>query len=223
MLEKDARILSETQLDVAFNQWDLVQKEIVCLNRLIEKLFNESEAIENIVNNRTVDNTYNWGWSNGYSTIENSPPRFDVERPYVPADRAFHYPINDKTFPEDIHCHFGRLHDVSNNCDVEEIHLESLGNLDSFLPIIGTISPISQSSSVVDEEIVMQEPKTKTCANKESSLTYFAVRQSSLPQTPVKFTTTLQHISYEFPIDSFELGQCSQNHELSSSDDSTTR
>ena len=46
LLEKDARMLSETQLDIALNQRDLSRKEIVRLNLLIEKLFNESEAIQ---------------------------------------------------------------------------------------------------------------------------------------------------------------------------------
>ena len=58
-LEKDARLLSEAQLDVAFNQRDLARAEIVHLNKLIENLFNETEAIENLVNNGSVDNTYN--------------------------------------------------------------------------------------------------------------------------------------------------------------------
>ena len=97
-LEKDARMLSETQLEIASNQRDLLQSEIVCLNLLIEKLFNESEAIENLVNNGTVDNTYNWGWSNGYPTAKDSSPRFNKDRLYVPPDREFHFPVNDKTF-----------------------------------------------------------------------------------------------------------------------------
>ena len=89
LLEKDSRMLNETQLDIALNQQDLAQKEIVFLNLLIEKLFNESEAIENLVNNGTVNNTYTWGWSNEYSTDETSSPRINVDRPYVPPDKPF--------------------------------------------------------------------------------------------------------------------------------------
>ena len=74
VLEKDARMLCETHLGISLNQRDLAQKENVTLNILIEKLFNESEAIENLVNNGTIDNTYNWGWSNGYSTTKDSSP-----------------------------------------------------------------------------------------------------------------------------------------------------
>ena len=59
LLEKYARVLTETQLDIAFNQRDLARKEIVRLNRLIEKLFTKSEAIKNLVNNGIVDNNYN--------------------------------------------------------------------------------------------------------------------------------------------------------------------
>ena len=108
LLEKNVRLLSETQLDITLNQRDLARKEIAHLTPIITKLFNESEAIENLVNNGTVDNTYNWGWSNGYSTDENSPHRFDANRLYVPPDRTFHYPVNEKTFPEDIRCHFDK-------------------------------------------------------------------------------------------------------------------
>ena len=59
LLEKDARLLSETQLEVSFNQRDLARKEIVPLNCLIKKLFNESETIKKLVNNGIVDNKNN--------------------------------------------------------------------------------------------------------------------------------------------------------------------
>lgn len=52
--EKDFVLLNETQLDVSFNQRDLTRAEIVRLNHIIEKLFNESEAIKNLVNNGSV-------------------------------------------------------------------------------------------------------------------------------------------------------------------------
>ena len=84
------------------------------MNLLIEKLFNESEAIENLVNNGTIDNTYNWGWSNGFPTTKDSSPRFNQDRLYFPSDREFQFPVNDKTFPGDITCHFGRLNELSN-------------------------------------------------------------------------------------------------------------
>lgn len=57
----------------------------------------------------------------------------------------------------------------------------------------------------------------------KSPLTYYVVLQSSLPQTQVKSTTTLQPIFHEWPINNFEFGQCSQNHESSSSDDASPR
>lgn len=44
--EKDFVLLNETQLDVSFNQRDLARAKLVCLNQLMEKLFNESEAIK---------------------------------------------------------------------------------------------------------------------------------------------------------------------------------
>ena len=122
-------------------------------------MFNESEAIENLVNNGTVDNTYNWGWSNGYPTVEDSSPRFNKDRLYVPLDREFHFPVNDKTFPEDIRTRFGRLHNLSNNCVIEEIVHEVLDHTCDQTPICGTINPNSQTSSVVDEEIVIESPK----------------------------------------------------------------
>lgn len=150
MLEKDARMLSETQLEIALNQRDLAHNEIVHLNLLIEKLFNETEAIENLVNNENVDNTFNWGWSNGYPTATDSSPRFTPERPYVPPDRKFLFPVNDKTFPEDIQSHFGTLHDLSNNCVIEEILLEFSTHVDNI---------DSQTSSVADEEIVIESPE----------------------------------------------------------------
>lgn len=84
-------------------------------------MFKESEAIENLVNNGSVDNFYNLGWSDCYSAGEKSPPRFDADHPYVQPDRTFHYPINDKTNPEDLQCHFGKIHALSNNCIIEEI------------------------------------------------------------------------------------------------------
>ena len=59
LLDKYDRLLSETQLEIDFNQQDLARKEIVHINRLIEKLFKESKAIENLVNNGMVDKTYN--------------------------------------------------------------------------------------------------------------------------------------------------------------------
>ena len=42
LLEKDASLLIETQLEIALNQQDFSRNEILCLNRLIQKLFNES-------------------------------------------------------------------------------------------------------------------------------------------------------------------------------------
>ena len=53
--------------------------EIVHLSILIEKLFNETEAIEILVNNGSINNTHNWGWSNGYNIGEKYPPQFDAE------------------------------------------------------------------------------------------------------------------------------------------------
>lgn len=58
-LEKDVRLLSETQLDITFNQQDLSRAIIVRLNKLIENIFIKSEAIKNLVNNGSEDNTYN--------------------------------------------------------------------------------------------------------------------------------------------------------------------
>ena len=92
-------------------------------------------------------------------------------------------------FPGDIRCHFGRLHELSNNCVIEKILPKSSGNPSDQLPIIGTICPDSQSSSDVDEEIIMEGPKSVVkypsfpfimCPNNKPFLTYSAVVQSSL-------------------------------------------
>ena len=99
------------------------------------------KLFKNLVNSGTIDNTYNWGWSNWYSTDETYSPRFNAELPYVPPDRTFHYPVNDKTYPKDIQCHFDRLHDLSNNCAIEEILPESSGNSDNFIPTVDTVCP----------------------------------------------------------------------------------
>ena len=140
-LEKDARLLSETHLDVACNQWDLAQNELVHLNKLIENIFIKSEAIKNLVNNGYEDNTYNLGWLNWYNTGEKFPPRFYIEHPYVPLDRTFHCPINEKTYPKDIQCHFWKLRVLRNNCVIEELLLETSGFSDNrqSIPVNGTI------------------------------------------------------------------------------------
>ena len=114
-------------------------------------LFNESEAIENLVNNGTVDNTYNWGWSIGYSTAKDSSPRFNKDHLYVPSDREFHFPVNDKNFPKDIRAHFSRLHNQSNNCLIEEILPKSFNHPSDQIPVIDKIEPKSQTSSTVME------------------------------------------------------------------------
>ena len=115
------------------------------------------KLLQNLVNNGTVDNTYNWGWSNGYPTAMDSSPRFNKDRLYVPPDREFHFLVNDKTFPEDIKTHFGRLHNLSNNCVIEEIVPEVSGHTCDQIHISGTTFPNSQNSSVVDEEIVIED------------------------------------------------------------------
>lgn len=68
LLEIGVRLLNETKLGVSFDQRDLNQVENVHLNLLIEKIFNESKAIKNLVNNGSTNNTYNQGWSNGFNT-----------------------------------------------------------------------------------------------------------------------------------------------------------
>ena len=170
------------------------------------------------------------GWSNGFSTDETSSPLYNAERPYVPPNRPFQFPINTKTYPEDIQCHFGRLRELSNNCVIEEIIPESLGNLYESIPIIDTISSGSQLSSIMDEEIVLEGTElttycpplsSKICHVQKSPLTYSAVLQSSLPHTQVKSTTTFQLILHELPINNFEFGQCYEYHESSSSDESS--
>lgn len=65
-------------------------------------MFNESEAIENLVDNGIINNTCNWGCSNSYLTGEKYSPRFDADHPYVLPNRTFHFQINDKTYHEDI-------------------------------------------------------------------------------------------------------------------------
>ena len=98
-----------------------------------------------------MDNTYNWGWSNGYPTAKDSSPRFNKDRLYVPPDREFHFPVRDKTSPEDIRTHFSRLHNLSNNCVIEEIVPEASDHTIDQPLICGTISPNSQTSSFVDK------------------------------------------------------------------------
>ena len=63
------------------------------------------------------------------------------------------FPMHAPTFPEDIKVHFGRLHDLSNNCVIEEI-LPEFSN-----PIDNTTIPSSQTSSIADEEIVLEGPE----------------------------------------------------------------
>lgn len=97
-LEKHVGLLSETRLDIAFNQQDLAWSKIVCLNILIEKVFNENEAIENLVSNGSIENTYKWRWSNDYLPGEKSPLRFNVNHLYVPPYRTFQSCIEKTQF-----------------------------------------------------------------------------------------------------------------------------
>ena len=111
------------------------------------------------------------------------------------------------------------------------------------IPICGTIYPHSETSSVIDEEIVVEGPEVSKdfpslssdhsvshcsqmshkCPTEVPSKTYSAVVKSSLPQSLDKSYATLQTIHHELPIENFEVGQCSQIHESSSSDDSSPR
>ena len=59
------------------------------------------------------------------------------------------------------------------------------------------------------------------CPTKKTTHTYASVVQSSLPQTIIKSSQTIQSIHHELAIENFEFGQCSQNHELSNSDESS--
>ena len=152
------------------------------------------------------------------------------------------FPVNDKTFPHDIQTRFGNLHDLSNNCVIKEI-LPEFSN-----PIDSTTLPISQTSSIADEEIVLEGSEVSIdfpsmpsdrsipyCSHEPRSVhlpsinsptnvstqTYSVVAQSSELQTLVKSTVTIQPIHHESAIKNFEVGQCSLNPELSSSDESS--
>ena len=84
------------------------------------------------MNNGSTANIYNRGFSNGYPTGEKYAPRFDVDHPYAPPDKPFLFSLNNKIYHEHIYCHSGKLHDLRNNCVIEEILPEPSGIYKNF-------------------------------------------------------------------------------------------